>query len=70
RVEVIPRVLHEGAAARSDDNHAQTASWLRSDESNHELRDGDARKRADLVRAARGAFVERGETPLQAAVLA
>lgn len=69
-VEVIRRVLHQVAAARFDDNHAQTADWRRIVESNDELRDRDARKRADLVRAARGAFVERGETPLQAAVLA
>ncbi|MDN4646760.1 TetR/AcrR family transcriptional regulator [Curtobacterium sp. PsM8] len=69
-VEVIRRVLHQVAAARFDDNHAQTAAWRRIVESNDELRDRDARKRADLVRAARGAFVERGETPLQAAVLA
>ena len=69
-MRVIRSVLHQVAAARFDGNHAQTAVWRRIVEGNDELRDRDARKRSDLVRAARGAFVERGETPRQATVLA
>ena len=69
-MQVIRSVLHQVAAARFDGNHEQTAAWRRIVEGNDELRDRDARKRSDLVRAARGAFVARGETPLQATVLA
>jgi AcrR family transcriptional regulator len=69
-MQVVRQVLHQIAAARFDGNHEQMAAWRRIIEGNDELRDRDARKRSDLVRAARVAFVERGATPLQATVVA
>ncbi|PZE94779.1 TetR family transcriptional regulator [Curtobacterium sp. MCBD17_008] len=68
--QVVRHVLHQIAAARFDGHHEQTAAWRRIIEGNDELRDRDARKRSDLVRAAQAAFVERGQTPLQATVVA
>lgn len=69
-MQVVRQVLHQVAAARFDGHHQQMAVWRRVIEGADELRDRDARKRSDLVRAARAAFVERGQTPMQATVVA
>ncbi len=69
-MQVVRQVLHQVAAARFDGHHEQMAVWRHIIEGNDELRDRDARKRSDLVRAARVAFVERGQTPMQATVVA
>lgn len=69
-MEVIRVVLHQVAAQRLDEDREQTALWRRIVNANDSLRDRDARKRADLVSAARTAFLERGETPLHATLLA
>lgn len=69
-MEVIRVVLRQIAADRFDGNREQTALWRKIINANDSLRDRDARKRADLVRAARTAFLERGEPALTATVLA
>lgn len=69
-MQVVRQVLHQVAAARFDGHHQQMSVWRRVIEGADELRDRDARKRSDLVRAARAAFVERGQTPMQATVVA
>lgn len=69
-VEVIRLVLHDIATSQFDGHREQTAAWRRIINANNSLRDRDARKRADLVRAARAAFIERGEPALHATVLA
>ena len=60
---VIRLVLHRIA-------RKQTAAVRAIIHANDSLRDRDARKRDDLVRAARTAFIERGESPLRATVVA
>lgn len=69
-MEVIRVVLHDVAAQRFEGNREQTALWRTIINANDSLRDRDARKRADLVLAARTAFLERGEPPLHATLLA
>jgi AcrR family transcriptional regulator len=69
-MEVVRHVVLQVASDRFEGAHEETAAWRRIIESDDALRDRDARKRADLVRAAQRAFVGRGETPLQAHVLA
>lgn len=69
-MEVIRFVLHAVAAGRFDGHREQTATWRSIVNANDSLRDRDARKRADLVRAGRAAFIERGEPALHATVLA
>lgn len=69
-MEVIRLVLHDIATRQFDGHREETAAWRRIINTNDSLRDRDARKRADLVRAARAAFIERGERSLHATVLA
>jgi AcrR family transcriptional regulator len=69
-LDVIRRVLHRIADDQFEGQRDQTAAWRRIIEANDELRDRDARKRGDLVLAARDAFVSRGESALHATVLA
>lgn len=67
---VLRDVLHQVANDQFADGRAETAAWREMIRANDELRDRDARKRADMVNAARDAFLDRGQTPLQATVLA
>jgi AcrR family transcriptional regulator len=67
---VLRQVLHRVAEERFTGDRHQVGTWRAMILANDELRDRDARKRADMVRAARVAFVDRGETSLQATVLA
>jgi AcrR family transcriptional regulator len=69
-MDVIRLVLREVAAERFDGWREQAAAWRRIINANDSLRDRDARKRADLVLAARGAFIDRGESPLRATLFA
>lgn len=67
---VVRVVLHQVAEERFGAGRAETAAWRRIIDADDSLRDRDARKRADLVRAARDAFVDRGEAPLSATLAA
>lgn len=69
-IDVIRRVLDEVAATRFDGRRDQTAAWRAIINADDSLRDRDARKRADLVRAARAAFIERGESEFSATMFA
>jgi AcrR family transcriptional regulator len=69
-MEVIRVVLHDIAATQFDGHREETIAWRTIINANDELRDRDARKRSDLVRAARAAFIERGEPPLISTVIA
>lgn len=69
-MELLRHVLHQVATERFDGHREQTAAWRTIVNANDSLRDRDARKRADLVHAARAAFIERGEPPLHATLLA
>lgn len=69
-IEVIRLVLHRVATERFEGYREQTAAVRRIIHANDPLRDRDARKRDDLVRAARATFIARGESPLQATVVA
>jgi AcrR family transcriptional regulator len=69
-MDVIRLVLHRVATERFDGFREQTAAVRRLIHANDPLRDRDARKRDDLVRAAREAFIARGESPLRATVVA
>lgn len=68
--EVIRVVLRTVAAERFDGHKPETAALRRLVDGDDSLRDRDARKRADLVRAGRDAFVDRGEPALRARLLA
>ena len=69
-MEVIRLVLHDIANRRFDGHREQMVIWRTIINDNDSLRDRDARKRADLVRTVRGAFIQRGEAALHATVLA
>ncbi|GAA4663592.1 TetR/AcrR family transcriptional regulator [Frondihabitans cladoniiphilus] len=69
-MEVVRLVLHRVATDQFEGHREQTSAVRRLIHANDPLRDRDARKRDDLVRAARAAFLERGESPLQATVVA
>lgn len=69
-MELVRLVLHRVAAEQFEENHAQAAAVRRIIHANDSLRDRDSRKRDDLVRAARAAFIERGESPFRATVVA
>lgn len=69
-MDVIRLVLHRVATEQFEEHRKQTAAVRAIIHSNDSLRDRDARKRDDLVRAARTAFIERGESPLRATVVA
>lgn len=69
-MEVLRTVLHRVSAEFFASDRAETAAWRAMILANDELRDRDARKRADMVRASRAAFLDRGQPPLQATVLA
>lgn len=69
-LEVLTTVLHEVAESRFEGQQANTAAWRRVVEANDALRDRDARKRSDMVRAAQAAFVKRGVPELEATVAA
>ncbi len=69
-LEVIRFVLHRVAEARFEGAHAETVQWRSIIDADPDLRDRDARKRADLVRATTTAFEERGESTIRATVLA
>lgn len=69
-MDVIRLVLHRVAREQFEENRAETATVRAIIHANDSLRDRDARKRADLVRASRAAFIERGESPLNATVVA
>lgn len=68
-MDVVRHVLRE-VAAKFDGQRDQTSAWRRIIQENDELRDRDARKRADLVLAVRAAFVDRGVSPLGATLFA
>ena len=67
---VIRLVLHRVATEQFEGYRKETAAVRAIIHANDSLRDRDARKRDDLVRAARTAFIERGESPLGATVVA
>ena len=67
---VIRLVLHRVATEQFEGYRKQTAAVRAIIHANDSLRDRDALKRDDLVRAARTAFIERGESPLRATVVA
>src|ERR1700712_2712434 len=67
---VIRLVLHRVASEQFEQHREQAATVRAIIHANDSLRDRDARKRDDLVRAARAAFIERGESPLRATVVA
>jgi len=69
-IDVIRLVLHRVATEQFEGHWEQTAAVRAIIHANDSLRDRDARKRDDLVRAARAAFIERGESPLRATVVA
>ncbi|WP_233188896.1 TetR/AcrR family transcriptional regulator [Subtercola sp. Z020] len=69
-MEVIRLVLHRVAQEQFEGHHEQTAEIRTLIHANDSLRDRDARKRDDMVRAVRAAFIERGEPPLTATVVA
>lgn len=69
-LEVIRFVLHRVAEHRFEGAHAETVQWRGIIDADPDLRDRDARKRADLVRATTAAFEERGEPTIRATVLA
>ncbi|WP_295702374.1 TetR family transcriptional regulator [Lapillicoccus sp.] len=69
-IDVIRLVLDEVAATRFDGRREETAAWRRMINADDSLRDRDARKRADLVAAARTAFVDRGEAQRSATIFA
>ena len=69
-MDVVRLVLHRVATEQFEGHWEQTAAVRAIIHSNDSLRDRDARKRDDLVRAARAAFIERGESPLSATVVA
>ncbi len=68
--DVIRAVLHQVAVDRFEGRKQQTSAWRQIIDENDSLRDRDARKRADLVRAARDAFVDRGEPLMRATLFA
>lgn len=68
-VDIIRFVL-DAVAQRFEGQQHETAQWRRMISDNAELRDRDARKRADLVMATRDALVQRGESVVRARVLA
>lgn len=68
--EVVRLVLDHVATTRFQGPREQTAAWRQMVNADDSLRDRDARKRDDLVRATRAAFIERGETPLNATMFA
>ena len=67
---VIGWVLDQVATARFQGPKEETAAWRELVSSDDALRERDARKRDDLVRAGRAAFLERGESPLSATMFA
>lgn len=69
-MEVVRSVLREVAAARFDGHREETAAWRRIVAADDSLRERDALKRADLVVAAQAAFVDRGEAPPDARLIA
>ncbi len=69
-MDVIRVALDEVAKTRFHGLREETATWRRMINADDSLRDRDARKRADLVLAARDAFIERGESELSATMLA
>ena len=69
-MEVIRHVLNEVAETRCQGHRGETAAWRRMINADDSLRDRDARKRADLVLAARAAFIDRGESELSATMFA
>jgi len=69
-MDVVRLVLHRVATEQFEGHWEQTAAVRAIIHANDSLRDRDARKRDDLVRAARAAFIERGESPLRATVVA
>ena len=64
--EVLRTVLHRVADDQFEGRKGETAAWRELIAENDSLRDRDARKRADLVRAATAAFLDRGFRPLEA----
>ena len=69
-MEVVGVVLAHVAAERFDGRRDETVAWRRMINTDDSLRDRDARKRADLVIAARAAFLDRGEPGLSATMFA
>ena len=69
-MEVIRLVLDQVALTRFPEQREEVAQWRRMINAEDSLRDRDARKRADLVLAARAAFIERGESRLSATMYA
>jgi AcrR family transcriptional regulator len=67
---VLRLVLHQVARVRFAGDRTGVAAWRAMILANDELRDRDARKRADMVRATQVAFIARGQCPLEATVLA
>ncbi len=68
--QVIRHVLASLAASHFEGQKEQMAAWRAIINSNNELRDRDARKRADLILATRTALINRGETALAATLAA
>lgn len=69
-MDVIRLVLRDIATEQFEGHKDQTVALRQIINANDSLRDRDARKRADLVQVTSAAFVERGEKPLRATVLA
>lgn len=69
-MQVVRLVLHRVASAQFEEHREQTAAVRAMIHANDSLRDRDARKRDDLVRAVRAGFLERGESPLHATIVA
>lgn len=69
-MEVVRVVLTDVASTRFDGPREETAAWRRIIAADDSLRERDARKRADLVVAAEAAFVDRGESVLDARMFA
>ncbi|TAJ48305.1 MAG: TetR family transcriptional regulator [Herbiconiux sp.] len=69
-MEVVRLVLDRVATEQFAGQGEQTAALRAIIHANDSLRDRDARKRDDLVRAARAAFIERGVPSLRAGVVA
>lgn len=67
---VVRLVLDHVATTRFQGPREQIAAWREMVNADDSLRDRDARKRDDLVRAARAAFIERGESSLSATMFA
>jgi len=69
-LDIVVHGLRTVADERFEGRHGEVGSVRRLVLSESSLRERDARKRADLTDAVRGAFVDRGLDPSEAAVIA